>query len=125
MAEKFDVRMDIIILSQTRFFRRERHCIRMAPGFHELSDLFRDECNFSMTRSHRSKAEMPSERKLASEEILTFVSMELCETAVCFLHIQQSGTNVQLLNMHQMPLKQNQNLEMDQSAFFPSHDNTA
>ena len=51
-------------------------------------------------------------------------SVDLCETAVCFLHIQLSGTNVRLLNMHQMPLQQNQILEngpnLHSSAAFPT-----
>ena len=41
----------------------------------------------------RGRAGRPSMRKAASREILS-ASVELCETEVCFLHIQHIGTNV-------------------------------
>ena len=41
-------------------------------------------------------------RKPASREI-TSASVELCETEVCFLHIQLTGTNVRLPKMHRIP----------------------
>ena len=41
-------------------------------------------------------------RKPASREI-TSASVELCQTEVCFLHIQVVCTNVRLLNMHRNP----------------------
>ena len=41
----------------------------------------------------RVRAGIPSMRELASREI-TSASVELCETEVCFLHIQLIGTNV-------------------------------
>ena len=41
-------------------------------------------------------------RKPASREIIS-ASVELCETEVCFLHIQLIGTNVWLPNMHRIP----------------------
>ena len=47
-------------------------------------------------------AGIPSMRKPASREI-TSASEELCETEVCFLHIQFSGTNVLLPKMHKSP----------------------
>ena len=37
-----------------------------------------------------------------SREILS-ASVELCETEVCFLHIQLIGTNVRLPEMHRIP----------------------
>ena len=40
-----------------------------------------------------------SMRKSAIKDI-TPISVELCETAVCFLHIQLSGTKVRLPKMH-------------------------
>ena len=43
-----------------------------------------------------------SMRRPASREILSD-SVELCETDVCFLHIQLIGTNVLLPKMHNMP----------------------
>ena len=42
-------------------------------------------------------------RELASIEI-TSASAELCETEVCFLHIQLTGTKVRLPKMHKFPL---------------------
>ena len=47
----------------------------------------------SMSTSQRSSAEIPSIRNPAYED-MTSDSVELCETAVCFLHIQLIGTNV-------------------------------
>ena len=41
-------------------------------------------------------------RKPASREI-TSASVELCETEVCFLHIQLIGTNVRLPKMQRIP----------------------
>ena len=43
-------------------------------------------------------------RKPASREIIS-ASVDLCETDVCFLHIQLIGTNVWLPNMHKSPLE--------------------
>ena len=44
-----------------------------------------------------------STRKLASREMIS-ASVELCETEVCFLHIQLIGTNVWLPKMHRILL---------------------
>ena len=41
-------------------------------------------------------------RNPASREIIS-ASVELCETEVCFLHIQLVGTNVRLPKMHRIP----------------------
>ena len=46
-----------------------------------------DQYKTSMTNSHKSRAGIPSMRKPESIEI-TSDSVELCETAVCFLHIK-------------------------------------
>ena len=58
-----------------------------------ILDWFKEEFQTSITKSQR--AGIPSMRKHASEEI-TSVSVELCETEVCFLHIELLGTNVRL-----------------------------
>ena len=50
----------------------------------------------------RSRAGIPSMREPASREI-TSASVELCDTDVCFLHIQLVGTNVWLPKMHRIP----------------------
>ena len=50
----------------------------------------------------RSREGIPSMRKPASREIIS-ASVELCETEVCFLHIQLLGTNVWLPKMHKSP----------------------
>ena len=56
----------------------------------------------SFTKSQRSRAGIPSKRKPASRDIKS-ASAELCETVVCFLHIQLIGTNVWLPKMHKSP----------------------
>ena len=63
---------------------------------------FGEEWNNSITESQRSSGGIPSVRKPASREIIS-ASVELCETDVCFLHIQLIGTNVWLPNMHKSP----------------------
>ena len=55
--------------------------------------LVGEECNTSITKSQRSRAGIPSSHRPASREIVSD-SVELCETEVCFLHIQLLGTNV-------------------------------
>ena len=42
---------------------------------------------------HKSSAGIPSNLNPASKEMISD-SVELCETEVCFLHIQLIGTNV-------------------------------
>ena len=44
-------------------------------------------------RSHNYRAGKPSNLSPVSKEIISD-SVELCDTAVCFLHIQLTGTNV-------------------------------
>ena len=55
-----------------------------------------------MIRSHKSSAGIPSNLNPASKEMISD-SVELCETEVCFLHIQLIGTNVWLPKMHNVP----------------------
>ena len=57
----------------------------------------------SITMSQRARASNPSIRNPASREVIPD-SVEL-ETAVCFLHIQLTGTNVLLPKMHKTPLE--------------------
>ena len=68
----------------------------------DLLIRFGGEWNTSITKSQRSSAGIPSMRKPASREI-TSASVELCETEVCFLHIQLIGTNVWLPKMDKIP----------------------
>ena len=58
--------------------------------------------NTSMTKSYRSSASKPSTRKPASNDMISD-SVQLCDTDVCFLHIQPIGTYVPLPKMHQTP----------------------
>ena len=51
---------------------------------------------------HKSSAGNPSIRYPASREMISD-SVELCETAVCFLHVQLTGTNVLLPIIHKTP----------------------
>ena len=61
------------------------------------------ERNTSITMSQRSRADNPSIRNPASREMISD-SVELCETEeVCFLHIQLTGTNVLLPEIHKTP----------------------
>ena len=53
-------------------------------------------------RSRKSRAGNPSNLNPASKEMISD-SVELCETEVCFLHIQLVGTNVWLPKMHNVP----------------------
>ena len=53
-------------------------------------------------RSHKPSAHIPSNLNPASKEMISD-SVELCETEVCFLHIQLVGTNVWLPKMHNVP----------------------
>ena len=69
-------------------------------GYHRSSllgpsVLFGTEWNTSITKSQRSRQGIPSMRKPASREMIS-TPAELCETEVCFLHIQLFGTNVWL-----------------------------
>ena len=60
--------------------------------------LLYDFAVFSRTatiRSHNSRADKPSNLSPVSREMISH-SVELCETEVCFLHIQLIGTNVRL-----------------------------
>ena len=52
--------------------------------------------------SHNSRTGIPSNLNPASKEMISD-SVELCETEVCFLHIQLIGTNVWLPKMHNVP----------------------
>ena len=54
-------------------------------------------------RSHKSRAGIPSNLNPASKEMISD-SVELCETEVCFLHIQLIGTNAWLPKTHNIPL---------------------
>ena len=53
-------------------------------------------------RSHTSSAGFPSNLNPASKEMISD-SVELCETEVCFLHIQHIGTNVWLPKTNIVP----------------------
>ena len=53
-------------------------------------------------RCHKSRAGIPSILNPASKEMISD-SVELCETEVCFLHIQLIGTNKRLPKTHNGP----------------------
>ena len=53
-------------------------------------------------RSHNSRAGSPSNLNPASKDMISD-SVELCETRVCFSHIQLIGTNVWLPKTHNVP----------------------
>ena len=56
----------------------------------------------STTHSHQLRASKPFIRNPASREIVSD-SVLLCETADCFLHIQEIGTNAISPKMHHIP----------------------
>ena len=110
VARKFCVCNNVINLSEATFFRRGRFqlrsyclgcaspCDRIAPSLPGHRDDDGDECNSSITRSHKSNAEKPSMRKPASKD-MTSDSVQLCETAVCFLHSHQRSTSEDAQNV--------------------------
>ena len=77
------------------FWDASHTCERIACGF---TVLVRDgdECKISRNKSHKFRAGMPSD--------MTSDSVELRETAVCFLHIPQIGTRVRLPKMRKFLL---------------------
>ena len=66
------------------------------------SVLFGAEWNTSITKSQRVRAGIPSMRQAASREMIS-ASVELCDTEVCFLHIQLIRTNVWLPKLLKTP----------------------
>ena len=66
------------------------------------SVLSNTEWKTSTAKFRRARSGIPSTRKLASREMIS-ASVELCETEVCFLHIQLMGTNVSHPKMHSIP----------------------
>ena len=56
----------------------------------------------SIAMSQRSRASNPPIRSRASRDMISD-SVELCETELCFLHIQLVGTNVLLPKIHKTP----------------------
>ena len=71
-------------------------------GFPDRSETRETFPRTETIRSHSSRAGKPSNLSPVSSEIISD-SVELCETAVCFLHIQFVGTNVWLPKMHNVP----------------------
>ena len=67
-----------------------------------LSTLLAGRSNTSVTVSHKLSTGIPSNLKPASNEIIS-ASKLLCETAVCLLQVQHTGTNVLLPKMHSTP----------------------
>ena len=60
------------------------------------------ERNTSISMSQKSRASNPSMRDPASREMISD-SVELCETEVCFVHVQLMGTNFLLQGRQQSP----------------------
>ena len=72
------------------------HSERNASGLSVPMDDGDDECKTSISQTRKSSAGTPSMR-------MTSDSVQLCDTAVCFLHIQLLGTKVRLPKMHTIP----------------------
>ena len=62
------------------------------------------ERNTSIAMSQRSRARNPSMRNPASKEMISD-SVELCETELCFLHIQLIGTTFLIPKLNKTPLR--------------------
>ena len=75
------------------------HWRRVAPICQESELCFQGQ---KTIRSHKSRAGIPSNLNPASKEMIPD-SVELCETEVCFLHIQLVGTYVWLPKTHNVP----------------------
>ena len=75
---------------------------RQTTGFTVLSWFSVVSPRAKTIRSHQSRAGIESNLNPASKEMISD-SVELCETDVCFLHIQLGRTNVWLPNMHKSP----------------------
>ena len=75
------------------------HYSQVFPDRSEIREIFP---RTETSRSHSSRAGKPSILSPVSREMISD-SVELCETAVCFLHIQLIGTNVWLPKMHKVP----------------------
>ena len=71
------------------------------PGLVSVLALFVERNTF-ITTSHKSRANNPSVRNPASNEVISD-SVELWDTDVCFLLIQQQETNVRHPKIHKIP----------------------
>ena len=76
--------------------------LKSLTGCPVLSEIWETLPKTETTRSHNSRASKPSNLNPVSKEIISD-SVELCDTAVCFLDIQLIGTNVWLPKMHNVP----------------------
>ena len=91
------------IFSITLTRSRDLWCfLTSLTGCPVLSELWETFPKTETVRSHNSRAGKPSNLNPVSKEIISD-SVELCETAVCFLHIHLIGTNVWLPKMHNVP----------------------
>ena len=102
--------------AKTRRLREHNQCYSTRWSSLEIFDLSLISCltvlsivwvvfpRTETVRSHKSRAGIPSNLNPASKEMMSD-SVNLCETEVCFLHIQPMGTNVRLPNMHKILLK--------------------
>ena len=82
-----------------RFTHELSSCTGLTVLDHSDS-CFRDELRRS---DPINQVRIPSDLNPASKEMVSD-SVELCETELCFLHIQLIGTNVWLPKIHNVPL---------------------
>ena len=101
----------ICLFSKRTHWDKEKSVARSAEALphhpQHLVALFylKSETRFPKTetiRTHNSRASNPSNLSPISKEMISD-SVELWETAVCFLHIQLIGTNVWLPKTHNVP----------------------
>ena len=90
------------ILFKTLIIPRDFWSLSLTTGHPGLSGVWIVFPRTETIRSHNSRAGNTSNLSPASKEMISD-SFELCETEVCFLHIQLTGTNVWLPKTHNVP----------------------
>ena len=90
------------IFSITSIFFWDFWLLSVSTGRSVLSEVWDTLPKTETIRSHYSRASNPSNLNPVSKEMISD-SVELWETAVCFLHIQLMGTNVGLPKTHNVP----------------------
>ena len=99
---RFEKLINILVTFLCQLAIKHVQAVPDAPWVDD-SMLF-DECNTSITTSHRSRAGSPSIRKTASNE-KNPKSVELWDTDVCFLHIPLMGPIFWLPKIHKIHLE--------------------
>ena len=92
------------ILFSTLIFPWDFCLLSVSTGCSVLSVVWVMPPKTETIKSHNSRIRSPSNLNAASKEMISD-SVELCETADCFLHVQLIGTNVWLPKKYTMFLQ--------------------